>query len=276
MKLKASAVTLLTVCLLTTFPLKVWAETILEKVEKTGILTVGARKDAVPFGFVDTDGKWQGYSVDLLHLIHHELEKKLGKSIKLEMEAVTINERFDAVKDKKVDIVCGATTITQERLEKVDFSVPFFMTGTQFLVKTGNINQFNLNSTLKEQKIAYIPNTTTDIIIRQVYPFAHWVSVRDRQEGLKKLNQDQVIAVASDGILLIAEVVAEGKDPDDYALTPRVPMTTELYACILPQNESSWKQFVDETIAGSQNRQLQEKWFNALQGSFPYVIRIEP
>lgn len=57
-----------------------------------------------------------------------------------------------------------------------------------------------------------------------------------------------MIAFASDGILLIAEVVAEGKDPDDYALTPRIPITTELYGCILPKNDKKWKEFVDQSI----------------------------
>lgn len=276
MKIKPFTLVLLTSLLLSQYPLKVWAQTVLENVEKTGVLRVGARKDAVPFGFVDNKGKWQGYSVDLIHLIHHRLEDKFGKKIQLEMQEVNINNRFSVVENNKVDLVCGATTITQERLQKTDFSLPFFMTGSQFLVKLNNLSKFNINGTLSGVSIAYIPNTTTDQIIRQIYPFANWISVKNRQEGLKKLNENQVIAFASDGILLIAEVVAEGKDPDDYALTPRIPITTELYGCILPKNDKQWKEFVDQTIVSPDNRRLQNQWFNQQNGSFPYVILIEP
>jgi polar amino acid transport system substrate-binding protein len=276
MKLKSLAIAFLTSLLCSQLPLPVWAQTVLETVEKTGVLRVGARKDAVPFGFVDTEGEWQGYSLDLIKLIHKQLEEDLGKEIKLEMREVTVDSRFRAIENKTVDLVCGATTITQDRLRTTDFSVPFFMTGSQFLVKLENIPQVNINGTLAGVRVAYIPNTTTDQIIRQIYPFADWKPVRNRQQGLRQLNQNQVMAFASDGILLIAEVVAEGKDPDDYGLTPRIPMTTELYGCILPQDDQEWKKFVDQVVVSDDNRQLQEQWFNRLSGSFPYVIRIEP
>ncbi|MGK7931070.1 MAG: amino acid ABC transporter substrate-binding protein [Microcystaceae cyanobacterium] len=276
MKLKSLAIAFLTSLLFSQFPIPVWAQTVLENVEKTGVLRVGARKNAVPFGFVDTEGNWQGYSIDLIKLIHQSLEKELGKEIELEMQEVTVDSRFESIKNNTVDLVCGATTITQERLKTTDFSIPFFMTGSQFLVKMGNIPKVDINGTLAGVRIAYIPNTTTDQIIRQIYPFAEWKPVRSRQEGLRQLNQNRVMAFASDGILLIAEVVAEGKDPDDYGLTPRVPMTTELYGCILPQNDEKWKKFVDEVVVSKENQQLQEQWFNRLSGSFPYVIRIEP
>ncbi|MGK7945538.1 MAG: amino acid ABC transporter substrate-binding protein [Microcystaceae cyanobacterium] len=276
MKLKSLAIAFLTSLLCSQFPLPSWAQTVLETVEKTGVLRVGARNNAAPFGFVDQQGKLQGYSVDLIKLIHQQLEEELGKDIQLEMREVTVDSRFQVVENKTLDLVCGATTITQERLRRTDFSIPFFMTGAQFLVKLENFAKVDVSGTLAGVRVAYIPNTTTDQIIRQVYPFADWKPVRSRQDGLRQLNRNQVTAFASDGILLIAEVVAERKDPDNYGLTPRIPMTTELYGCILPQNDPTWKKFVDQVVVSDDNRKLQEQWFNRLKGSLPFVIRIEP
>jgi len=189
----------------------------------------------------------------------------------LNLQEATVAIRLQIVEKGDVDVMCGSTTITQERLERVDFSVPFFITGAQLLVKMSQISQVDVNSPLKNVPIAFIPGTTTDQILRQIYPTAQWVPVKTRQAGLGLLNQGQVKAVASDGILLIGEVVGEGFDPANYAITPRQPITTELYGCILPKNNPEWKEFVDTVIVSQDNQKIQDQWFNLDQGLFPYL-----
>jgi polar amino acid transport system substrate-binding protein len=266
---------LLTFLALTSFSANVKAETVLEKIARTGELKAGTRADAVPFSYTNPQGKLEGYSVDLLSLIHKKLEEKLNKKIKFNLANVTVNDRFREVKNGNLDIVCEATTITQERLERVDFSIPFFITGAQFLIKKSDDKIFDVNGTLKNQAITYIPNTTTFDIIPQIYPTAKWVEVKNRQEGITKLTEGSVRAVVSDGILLIGELVKEGKDPRQFMLTPRQPITTELYGCILPKDNNEWKQVVDAVIASPANHDLQEEWFNIEKSKFPYPVRID-
>jgi polar amino acid transport system substrate-binding protein len=258
------------------FPVQVYAETILEKVKRTGELNAATRQDAIPFAYIDNNNEWTGYSLDLILLIRQQLEKQLNRPVKLKLTEVTVDDRFETVERKKVDLVCDTTTITQERSEKVNFSVPYFMTGSQFLVKIQDVPKFDVNSTLEGVSIAYIPNTTTDLIIRQIYPFAQWEVIKSREEGVEKLKQGEVAAVASDGILLVGELVRKGNDPRQFALTPRQPMTTELYGCMMPKNDPTWKEFVDQVVTSNNNQKLQEKWFNIDQGSFPYTVRVQP
>lgn len=276
MNLKKAAIALVSLMFLSTYPMKAFAETILEKIERTGEMTAGVRKDAIPFGYEDERGQWTGYSVDLVNLIHQELEKKLNKPLKLNIEEATIENRFEIVQDETVDLMCGATTITQERLKKVDFSLPFFLTGAQFLVKLEDAPDFNINGTLADISIAFIPGTTTQEIIPQIYPFANWKVVKNRREGLDKLKKGEVKAVVSDGILLVGEIVQQGNDPRNFALTPRQPITTELYGCMLPKNNPTWKEFIDNVIASDGTLELQEKWFNIDRSKFPYIIRTNP
>ena len=252
------------------------AETVLEKIARTGMINAGARKDATPFGYVDARQEWTGYSLELLELIRQRLEIKLDKKIDLHHWEMEVSNRFKLVRTRKVDIACGATTITQDRLGEVDFSVPYFMTGAQFLVKANQAEQFNINGTLEKAKIAYIPWTTTQNILPKIYPFARWKPVRDREEGVEKLNTGEVEAVVSDGILLIGELVNQGNNPRDFVLMPSQPMTTELYGCMLPQAEEDWKRFIDEVIASQENRLLQVKWFSLDKSQFPYAIQITP
>ncbi|MEL4897198.1 amino acid ABC transporter substrate-binding protein [Crocosphaera sp. Alani8] len=272
MKSKISVSVLIALILSCFFPHFVLAETVLEKVKRTGELNAGVRKDAIPFGYVNRSGKWTGYSVDLIDLIHKRLEKELNQSIKLNLREATIDSRFRIVQRNDVDIVCGATTITQTRSKRVDFSVPFFMTGAQFLVKLEDAPKFDYNGNLTDIPIAFLPGTTTQEIIPQIYPLANWKDIKSRQEGVKKLKENEVRAVVSDGILLLGEIVQQGGNLGDFVLLPSQPITTELYGCILPQSNPQWKKLVNLTILSPENRILQQEWFSLNTGEFPYII----
>jgi polar amino acid transport system substrate-binding protein len=264
---------LLTFLCLTTFSAHAQAETVLEKIARTGQLNAGTRNDTVPFGYLNKQGKLEGYSIELMSLIQKKIETKLNKKIKLNLVTVTVNNRFKEVENGNADLVCAATTITPERLERNSFSIPFFITGAQFLIQKSDDKSFDINGTLKNKAIAYIPNTTTADILPSIYPTAKWVAVQNRQEGISKLKQGDVKAMVSDGILLIGQLVLDGNNPRQFALTPRQPMTTELYGCILPKNDSAWKEVVDEVIASPEHHDLQEEWFNMENSKFPYLVQ---
>ncbi|MEB3160069.1 MAG: transporter substrate-binding domain-containing protein, partial [Synechocystis sp.] len=132
---------------------------------------------------------------------------------------------------------------------------------------------FNVNGSLEGIPIAYIEGTTTFDIIPKIYPLAKWIPVADRQAGIAQLDQGKVTAVVSDGILLVGELIKEGKNPKDYALGPYQPMTTELYGCMLPKGDEDWKKFVDGAIASEENHDLLEEWFNIDQRE---VVRVDP
>ncbi|MEM8779122.1 MAG: amino acid ABC transporter substrate-binding protein [Cyanobacteria bacterium P01_G01_bin.49] len=276
MKLKNIIFVLISLIWGTTLPLHVLAETVLEKIKRTGEMSVGLRKDAIPFGYIDTEEKWTGYSVELIRLIHQQVEKELNQTIKLNLKEATIDSRFRIVQQGTVDIMCGATTITQTRLKKVDFSAPFFMTGAQFLVKLQDAANFDYNGTLNNISLAFLPGTTTQEIIPQIYPSANWKNIKSRREGIEKLKKDEVKAVVSDGILLLGEIIQQGNNPQDFVLMPSQPITTELYGCVLPQRNPQWKRLVNLTILDPQNRMLQEKWFSIDKGEFPYIIWNNP
>jgi polar amino acid transport system substrate-binding protein len=251
------------------------AETVLERVARTGQLRAGTRTNAAPFGYINKAGAIDGYGVELMQLIQRRLQEKLGRTVTLDLRTVDTNNRLTTVAEGEVDIVCEAATITPARLEKVNFSIPFFISGAQFLLKKAQRSTFNVNGTLEKLPIAYVPGTTTSDIIPKIYPLARWLAVENRIVGIQKLNQGQVKAVVSDGILLLGELVNEGNSPRNYALTPSQPMTTELYGCILPKLDQEWKQFVDQAIASEENHNLQSRWFNEEGSEFPNIVRTD-
>jgi polar amino acid transport system substrate-binding protein len=114
------------------------AETTLEKISRTGILTIGTRTGSPPFGFINDKKEWVGFSIDLVEqAVVPTLSKKLGKPIKVEKKESTPATRAVALGERRGP--CRRTmTDTPERRKQVDFSIAFFLTGAQFLVKKGS------------------------------------------------------------------------------------------------------------------------------------------
>lgn len=276
---KKLTVSLLTLIFSINFPLSSWAETVLEKVNRTGVLNAGVRTDAVPFGYTDKNNALQGYSVDLIKLIHQQLEKKLNKSIKLEFTTVTLKDRFNQVKTGNVDLVCEATSITPEREQEIDFSIPYFTTGIQLLVREEDATRFDPTKASEEQlqtvnesniRIGYLSGTTTDDEFRPIYPEAKWQLISSRADGVERLTSGTLDIIASDGILLLGELWRQNQTFENFRLLPEQPLTFEDYGCILPQNSSEWGNFVNDTITSAENTQLWNQWFDSKSGRFPY------
>ena len=67
------------------FSVPVFAETTLEKINRTGVLTIGTRTGVQGFAFMNNKNEWVGFSIDLVEqAIAPEISKKLGKPIKVE------------------------------------------------------------------------------------------------------------------------------------------------------------------------------------------------
>src|ERR1043166_5581495 len=115
------------------------AETTLEKVKSTGTLVIGTRTGSPPFAYVNKNNEWVGFSIDLVEqLVKPAVEKEVGKAIKIEKKESTPPTRIPLLTSNAVDLIAGTMTDTPERRQSVEFSLTFFYTGAQFLVKKGS------------------------------------------------------------------------------------------------------------------------------------------
>ncbi|MDJ0600926.1 MAG: amino acid ABC transporter substrate-binding protein [Crocosphaera sp.] len=273
---KKSILLALTLLLTATTQDSSWAGEILEKIKQTGVITAGTRKDAIPFAYVNEKGEWIGYSIDVLEIIRQDIEKKLGQPIQLKLVEVTPQNRFDKVKNKEIDIECASSTFTWEREQIVDFSVSYFASGTKIFRKKGS--DLGTIESLAGRRIGVIPNTTNEQAIKQQQPAAILIPIKDRMEGLEKLNNGEIEAIAGDGIVLQG-LRLENNNRDRFEVVPEFPYMYEAYACMIPEDESAWRGMVNyslvkfmEGIISDQPQQvaIYEKWFGEETGVTPY------
>lgn len=267
----------LSIILTLTSQISVFAGQVLDKIEQTGVIKAGYRKDTVPFGFIDEEGKVVGYSLDILELIREETEKRLGKPIKLELVEINPVNRFEVIKNGTLDLECGSTTVTWEREEFVDFSVSYFASGTQMIVNRGS-GLANVNS-LKGANIAVIPDTTNEMAMKNFAREANLISVKNEKEGWEKLQKGEIDGFAGDGILLRG-LQKTASNPSDYEIVPEFPYMIESYACTLPEDESQWRGLVNYSIVKFMQGvvtdtpsavDIYERWFGK-NGETPYPI----
>jgi ABC-type amino acid transport substrate-binding protein len=109
----------------------------LDRVRQAGKITLGFRADARPFSFQDGSGKPVGYSVELCQKVVEEVKTEIGlPALTEEWVPVTLENRFQAVQEGKVDLLCGADSETLQRRKDVAFSIPIFLSGIGAILRT--------------------------------------------------------------------------------------------------------------------------------------------
>lgn len=98
-------------------------KTALERIKEAGVITVGNSPDYPPFETVDDKGNVVGFDVDLLDAIAAEL------GVKAELKNMGFDTIITAVQNDQVDIGMSGFSISDERKEKVDFTVPYWKGG---------------------------------------------------------------------------------------------------------------------------------------------------
>ncbi len=249
-----------------------WAETTLEKIARTGTLTIGTRTGSPPFGYVNSRNEWVGYSIDLVEqLVLPAVSQKVGKPVKLEKKESTPATRIPLLSSGAVDLIAGTMTDTRVRRDSVDFSLTFFVTGAQFLVKKGS--PIKGIQDVGGKRIAAQQGSTNARIIRERVPTAQLREFPDQPSAFQALAQGQMDAYTNDGIQL-AGLKAKAPNPADWEIVGDF-YSYEPYGMALRKGDADFRNAVNnglmEGIDSGKFFQIYEKWFGP-KGELPFPM----
>jgi glutamate/aspartate transport system substrate-binding protein len=244
----------------------------LEKINQSGVLTIGTRTGSPPFAYVNAKNEWVGFSIDLVEeLVKPAVEKKVGKPIKVEKKESTPPTRIPLLTSNAVDLIAGTMTDTRTRRESVDFSITFFVTGAQFLVKKGSPIKGIQN--IDGKRIAAQQGSTNARIIREKAPKAQLREFPDQPAAFQALLQGQVDAYTNDGIQL-AGLKAKAPNPAQWDVVGDF-FSYEPYGMALRKGDSDFRAVVNaglmEGIESGKYFEIYDKWFGA-KGELPYPM----
>ena len=128
----------------------------LDRIRDGGKLTIGYRSDARPFSYQEASGPPAGYSIALCGKVAEALKAELGlRELAIEYVAVSSEDRFHAVRQGRVDLLCAEATATLARRREVAFSIPIFPSGIGALLRADAPTR--LKEVLSGREVPYRP-----------------------------------------------------------------------------------------------------------------------
>ena len=264
-------VLLLAVCVLAVSGLPALGEPTLDKIKNSGVFTIGIRYGSPPFSFINKQNEKVGFSNDLAGLVHKAIEKKLGKSIKLEGKETTPATRIPLLTSMAVDLVTETMTDTRARRDSVDFSLTFFVTGAQFIVKKGSPIKGAEN--IAGKRIGTQQGSTNERVLREKYSSAQLVSFPDQAAAFTAMQKGMLDAYCNDGIQLWGLKYKTPK-PDEWEVVGDY-ISYEPYGMAMRKNDSDFRAVVNnalmEVIESGEYFKLYDKWFGP-KSDVPYPL----
>jgi glutamate/aspartate transport system substrate-binding protein len=221
----------------------------LDRIRERGAIVIAHRESSVPFSYLDADKKPVGYAMDLCLQIASAVRRKLGApGLPVKYVMVTAATRIAAVAEGKADMECGSTTNNAERRQKVAFTIPHYVTGARYLVRTdspidalAHFEGRKLVSTKGTTPLKAIEQANRERLLR--------INVLEAPDHAKAV--DMVEAGEADGFVmddvLLYGLRAGRKDPEKLKVVGKF-LTIEPLAIMLPKDDAEYKRVVDDEM----------------------------
>jgi ABC-type amino acid transport substrate-binding protein len=196
----------------------------LEDARRRGRLLAGVKTDFPPFGYTDSAGVIQGFDADLArHLGRALFDGELG----VELVPVTSGGRIPLLYSELIDVIIATMTITEDRQRVLDFSNPYFVTGSMLLTRKDSPIQSTQD--LAGKRVAVLDGSVQQSDLIAVAPEARLIAFKILPDAIQALKNMQVDALCQDDVAVLtaarmnAELRTAGKPflPKPYAMAVR-------------------------------------------------------
>jgi len=178
----------------------------LEDARRRGNFLIGVKTDSPPFGYMDSSGAIQGFDADLARYLGKAL---LNDPAGAELVPVTSGGRIPFLYSGWIDIIIASLSATEDRRRVLEFSTPYFMSGSLLLVPKDSPIQ-GLQD-LAGKAVAVLAGSIQEKDLEQIAPNARRVTYEKLPEAIAALKQKKADALAQDDLIVLA---AAKKNPD--------------------------------------------------------------
>ena len=135
----------------------------LDEIKKSGKINIGVFSDKNPFGYVDENGKYQGYDI--------YFGDRIGKDLGVDVNYVSTEaaNRIEYLKTGKVDLILANFTVTEERAQEVDFALPYMNVALGVVSPDSKVID-SLDDWNKDDQMIVISGTTAETYLTKNYP----------------------------------------------------------------------------------------------------------
>ncbi len=240
----------------------------LEKISRTGTISLGHRESSVPFSYYDGKRQVVGYSHDLMLAVVERIRRELKlPALAVKLVPVTSQNRIPLVQNGSVDLECGSTTHNRERARQVAFSVSIFQTSSRLLTRQGS--GIEALGDLKGRPVAVTAGTTSErsLLLHAETTGTRFdiLKVKDHGDGFSRVQDGRAAAFLMDEAMLYG-LRAKAEQPADWRVVGQ-PMAAEVYACMLRKDDPRFKALVDrsltELMQSGEALKIYRRWFQS-------------
>ncbi len=208
-----------------------------------------------PMIFVGANGQTVGLDVDLVNRIAYELD------MTVEYQRQSVASLVESLRSGRADMMGGAISITPERAEKIDFSIPYYDGGVALLVrKEGNHRTITTLKDLDGRRIGVLSGTTMDTAAQESIPNAKIVYYTTFADQPIALARDKVEAFLMEEPM--AQLLVSQKPGFTYL---KEPLSTFNYAMVFPpKSQKLCAEFsleIQKLIKDGTLERMKKKWF---------------
>ena len=175
------------------------AESSLDAVRARGLIRVGVKTDAPPFGFIDARGHPVGFEVDLARFFARVLFDDEGRA---RLVPVTTSTRFAELQAGRVDLLLATVTATEQRRTVAELSDPYFTSGSLILVardtRLGTLGE------AAGRKVAVVKGSVQEADVAELQPRAILITVGSLAAGAHAVRSGQADAFLYDDVAVLA------------------------------------------------------------------------
>jgi len=168
----------------------------LQAIKSAGVLRVGVTGDYLPYSFKGPDGVLVGADVNMAK----DLAATLG--VKAEFVPTTWKTLLDDFKAGKFDMAAGGVTITPERAEAGDFSIPHDHDGKRPIARCTDKNKFTTVEAIDQQSVHVVvnPGGTNERFAREHFVKAQMAVWPDNRTIFEQIAENKADVMVTDGV----------------------------------------------------------------------------
>ncbi|MEG2520921.1 MAG: basic amino acid ABC transporter substrate-binding protein [Christensenellaceae bacterium] len=219
----------------------------LSKIKKAGKLVMMTNASFAPYEYLGSDNKPAGVDIDMAQAIADAI------GVKLEVIDMDFDALIPSLIAGKGDIVGAGLTITPERQESVDFSMPY-ADATQLIIVKADNTAIKSADDLSGKTIGVQLGTTGDIYVSDV----EGATVKQYKTGLEAamdLKNGKLDAVVLDQ-LPAQNIVTVNKD----LMLINTPFTEEQYAMAVKKGDVAFIEVINGVIEKLAADGTVDKW----------------
>jgi len=215
----------------------------LHEVLKRGSVIVGTGSTNPPWHFEDEKGELQGFDIEMARLLAKGL---FDDPAKVQFVRQASDARVPNLQTSQVDVVFQFMTVTAQRAQLVDFSVPYYRegVGTLLLRNSPYAGALDMARGGKKIKVSILQNVYAETLVHAAIPQAEVMQLDSVANAVLALDAGRVDAAAIDDstVRWLARQSPAKYKSGNYGWSPQT------YAAAVRPGDPVWLHFVNTVL----------------------------